>query len=194
MTFIKKTTISLLGAVLLSACQSVPPSPNTHLSADVLPTETISFGITGKIGVSGQDVEGKKQAGSAFYSWGQQDDRFTIELTGALGLGLTTISYDGRVAKLSSERTGDVVADTPEALLARATGWQAPISQLPYWIMGRVAPDDRDSVFDEGRLSVSTNSDWTANFGYAKNDSRPNRLTINHIDGHKVVMTIVYPE
>lgn len=44
------------------------------------------------------------QGGSAFYAWGQQNDRFAIELIGALGIGKTNIEYDGQTATLVSEK------------------------------------------------------------------------------------------
>lgn len=182
----KNTAFALMFAMGLTACQSLPkpmPTPDT--------SDVIKFEITGKIGVTTQTPNGK-QAGSAFYTWGQEDNRFAIDLTGALGIGATAITFNGQVATLTSEKTGVVTADTPEELLLKATGWQAPISQLPYWIIGRVAPDDVDSVVTDGKLMQSTNDDWQAVFEYGKNN-RPNRLIMTHVDGHRVVMTIAYP-
>lgn len=179
--------LTVSAVLLLSACQTVPtPAPATPVTQ---PSNKLAFNITGKIGITTVTPDGK-EANSAFYSWGQEDERFTIYLTGALGVGATTISYDGTTAKLISERTGEIVADSPELLLEKATGWQAPISQLPYWIVGQPAKDDHDSVFDNGKLTQSTNGDWTATLSY--NDAIPNRLTINHVDGHRVVMTITH--
>lgn len=176
--------ISLVG---LSACQTLPKAPtNPTKTADGLP----KFDITGKIGVSTKTDSGV-QAGSAFYTWGQEQGRFGIELTGALGMGATFISFDGQTAKLMSERTGEVSADTPEALLFKATGWQAPISQLAYWVIGQSAPNDTDTAHEAGRLTHSTNGDWQADFEY-KNNPHPSRLTMHHTDGHKVVMTITH--
>lgn len=174
----------------LTACQSLPKPATETNTADV-----IKFEITGKIGVTSQTPNGT-QAGSAFYTWGQEDERFAIDLTGALGIGATAITFDGQVAQLTSEKTGTLQADTPEELLLKATGWQAPISQLPHWILGRASPDDVYSVInDDGKLTQSTNGDWKATFDYdnQKHQHRPSRLTMIHGDGHKVVMTIVYP-
>lgn len=184
----KKTGLMLLLALMLGACQSLPADkPITSVS-----NNAPSFAITGKIGITTQAAD-TKRAASAFYTWSQEDERFAIELTGILGMGATSISFDGKTAKLLSDHTGEIVADSPETLLLRATGHQAPISQLPYWIVGRLAPDDVDGVFDGERLIKSSNHQWSAVFNYGKNDKRPNRLTITHTDGHKVVMTIAHP-
>lgn len=191
MYFIKKTSLklSLLAiTALLSACQTLPvatsPSHEVHDGA-------MRFDVTGKIGVTTKTTDGV-QAGSAFYTWGQDGERFGIELTGALGVGATSISFDGQTATLKSERTGVITADTPENLLFRATGWQAPISQLPFWVLGRVAPDDDASTYTDGRLARSTHGDWQADFEYPKQANYPSRLSIVHTDGHKVVMTITH--
>lgn len=172
-------------STLLTACQSlpkptIPPAP-TATSGD-----KIAFNITGKIGITTQTPDGR-QAGSAFYGWGQDGERFAIDLTGALGMGATSISYDGQHATLTNDK-GQISADTPEELLLKATGWHAPISQLPYWVMGKVATGD-SGIFED-RLIQTTHDEWTADFSYAKNNSLPNHLIITHTDGHRVVMTI----
>lgn len=194
-----KLTLALAVLLTLNACQSTQSTKPTSQNSQPLfqshqslssTSQLIHFAITGKIGVT-TVKDGKREAGSAFYAWGQEGKRFAIDLTGVLGMGATKISYDGQTATLISDQ-GELYADSPEALLTRATGWQAPISQLPYWIAGRVAPDDTDSTTDStGRLIKSHNQGWTANFEYKGNV--PNHLTINHRDGHRVVMTIIHP-
>lgn len=179
-------------ALFLSACASTQPT--THTTVGSLPSQDapIKFGITGKIGIISMGAEGK-QAVSAFYAWAQEDDRFSIDLTGALGIGATQIRYDGNHATLSNESTGTLTADSPEMLLYQATGWQAPISKLPYWIVGRVAPADSALAYDsEGRLVAATNDAWQASFEYSKT-TLPTRLRIVHQDGHRITMTIVHP-
>lgn len=178
--------------LLVSACQS--PQQHTALPEIVTKTNSHHFSITGKIGITTL-IDGKKQAYSAFYAWGQQDDRFAIELVGALGLGATNIWYDGQNATLTNDQTGTLVAANADELLTQATGWHAPISQLPYWILGKSAPSDSDIVLDNHRLSQATNGDWTANFDYASHPPSahlPRRLIISHKDGHRLMMTITH--
>jgi outer membrane lipoprotein LolB len=158
----------------------------------VQPQKLESFNITGKIGVTvpAKDNTGA-QGGSAFYAWGQENDRFAIELIGALGIGKTNIEYNGQTATLVSEKTGTLTADDPETLLMKATGWQAPISQMPYWISGRPAPSDSAPQLDaRNRLVSSVNGDWRASFTYNGADKLPNKITAVQPQGNKVVMTI----
>ena len=175
---------------MLSACQTVPKTAPNTTPIPQLPTDTtpLQFAITGKIGVSTQTADGRN-AGSAFYTWGQDGERFAIDLTGALGIGATSIRFDGQTATLTSDKTGTITADSPDALLEKATGWQAPIADLPFWIMGKNAPNDYDSHYQDGRLLQTSNGAWQASFDY-NNTPLPSRLIINHQDGHRVIVTI----
>jgi outer membrane lipoprotein LolB len=185
--------------VITSGCQSLKTANATNQPTSTVqgqnaeqPKKLDNFNITGKIGVTtpANDTSGT-QGGSAFYAWGQENDRFAIELIGALGIGKTNIEYNGKTATLVSEKTGTLTADDPETLLQKATGWQAPISQLPYWISGRPAPSDNAPQLDaQNRLISSVNGEWRASFTYKGSDKLPNKITAVQSQGNKVVMTI----
>jgi len=188
---------SVLGITGCQTTQNLGTAPNSTTEmvtggASQYPALLQSFNIRGKIGVTTPKTEtSAAQTGSAFYVWAQEDERFAIDLTGALGIGHTVIEYDGNSAKLVSERTGEITAATPEELLLQATGWQAPISQLRYWISGRPAPSDTNSQLDsQGRIDRSQNGEWLAQFSYKSNDRLPSKITVTRGDGHKVIMTI----
>ncbi|MGO2279231.1 lipoprotein insertase outer membrane protein LolB [Psychrobacter sp. AOP7-D1-21] len=184
---------------ITSGCQSLKTANATNQPTSTVqgqnadqPKKLESFNITGKIGVTtpANDSTGT-QGGSAFYAWGQQNDRFAIELIGALGIGKTNIEYNGQTATLVSEKTGTLTADDPETLLKKATGWQAPISQMPYWISGRPAPSDSaPQLDDQSRLVSSVNGEWTASFTYKGTDKLPSKISAVQPQGNKVVMTI----
>lgn len=174
-------------ALVMAGCQSLPQTTPTTTPTINAP---IQFNISGKIGITTAMPDGN-QSNTAFYAWAQQGERFAIDLTGALGIGATAISFDGKTATLQSERTGNISADSPEELLLEATGWQAPISQLPYWIVGRAAPSDSHHQYDsKGQLAQAVNGEWTATFEYKGNT--PSRLRITHTDGHRIIMSIVH--
>ena len=191
---IKLATFGTLTALLAltAGCQSLPSKNAT--TQPTMPTIQVqkldNFSINGKIGVTSPANTGN-EGGSAFYAWGQENERFAIELIGALGIGKTNIEYDGQTATLVSEKTGTLTASNPETLLQKATGWQAPISQMPYWISGRSAPSDTAPQTDaQGRLISSVNANWTASFTYKGNDKLPNKISAVQPQGQKVVMTI----
>ncbi len=194
---LKTVALATLSAavLLVSGCQTIAKNQSATTSATTMPAQKLNnFNINGKIGVTtpaDSTTNTAAQGGSAFYAWGQQNERFAIELIGALGIGKTNIEYNGSTATLVSEKTGTLNADDPETLLQKATGWQAPISQMPYWISGRSAPSDSTPQMDaQGRLVSSVNGNWTANFNYQGNDKLPNKITAMQPAGHKVVMTI----
>ncbi|WP_350561116.1 lipoprotein insertase outer membrane protein LolB [Psychrobacter sp. CAL346-MNA-CIBAN-0220] len=197
----KLAAFSALTAALafISGCQSLQGAQATTNSTPVVQAQNLNnFNITGKIGVTmpknvpaNSSASTDTQGGSAFYAWAQQDERFAIELIGALGIGKTNIEYDGQTATLVSEKTGTLTAENPETLLEKATGWQAPISQMPYWISGRSAPSDSAPQVDaQNRLISSVNGEWTANFTYKSSDKLPSKISATQTQGHKVVMTI----
>ena len=192
-------TAMTAAALITSGCQSMKTANATNQPSTTIQGQNIeqpkkldNFNITGKIGVTtpASDTTGA-QGGSAFYAWGQQNDRFAIELIGALGIGKTNIEYNGQSATLVSEKTGTLTAADPETLLKKSTGWQAPISQMPYWISGRSAPSDSAPQLDaQNRLVSSVNGEWQASFSYKGNDKLPNKISAMQSQGNKVVMTI----
>lgn len=169
--------IGLLLSSTLTGCQQwvKPTVPSaTHLPTSTPTAIPTQFQLTGKIG-----VRTPQQSGSAFYAWGQEDERFAIELSGALGIGQTRIEGGNGKFSLENSNTGYLEADTPEALLQRATGWQAPISQLPRWVMGMAIAADSPATYDsQMRLATLTEQGWQVRFDYldTSQPKRPSRL------------------
>lgn len=180
----KKHAVLIASILTLTACQTLKQP--TQAPATTAQTDTITFNIAGKIGVTTQTAEGRS-SGSAFYGWKQEGERFAINLTGAFGVGATQIRYDGVKATLVTDKA-QLEADNPNDLLFKVTGWHAPIDKLPYWVMGKPAQGDTDSVFDNGNLTQSKNGDWLAVFNHQ--DGLPSRITMTHKDGHKAVIVI----
>lgn len=196
-------TLPLL--ISFTACQTLHPPALPTLPTTVLATtptsvatETappIHFSITGKIG-----VRTAKQNGSAFYAWSQDGERFAIDLTGALGIGQTHIEGVPEHVTLQSAKTGLIEATTPEELLQRATGWQAPISYLPYWIDGQTASTDSTSTRDaQNRLQTLNEGGWDVTFNYPEQSQTkyPTRLVMNQVADpadptthNKVILTV----
>lgn len=179
-----QTLIALmLMPFLLLGCQTTlkaPPNTVTPINpnqiAPTLPNTDLPqrFNINGKIG-----VKSPNQTGSAFYTWSQAQNDFAINLEGILGVGRTNIRYDGNLATIISEKipteNHTLTARSPEELLQKVSGWQAPISQLPYWILGKYAPSDSNNQLDaQGHLSVAHNGDWTAEFSYDNSNTAAN--------------------
>lgn len=170
----------------LTACQTLRPPKLPDMPAQMVSstssdttnqtTHAIRFNITGKIG-----VRTSKQSGSAFYAWSQDGERFAIDLTGALGIGQTHIEGIPNHVSLQSAKTGYIEASTPEELLQRATGWQAPISYLPHWINGESVDTSSPVTRDQQhRLLTLNEGGWDVIFTYDDQTDRsyPSKLVM----------------
>ena len=158
--------------LLLTGCQhfyqpksvSIPP----HLQ------DENHFNLQGKIG-----VRTPQQSGSAFFTWVQQPNQFTIELAGALGIGRTHIQGQSGQVSLISDKTGKITASSAEELLEKATGWQAPVTHLSYWIQAKPATAHAQITRDQNqRLQQLTEDGWHVDFNYSDTHTLPNRLVI----------------
>ncbi len=60
-----------------------------------------------------------------------------------------------------------MTADTPEELLERATGWQAPITHLVYWVQAQPCDAHAQEANDEQqRINQIIEDGWTVDLSY----------------------------
>ena len=162
---------SLVASLALSACQ---PFSQPQLKTTPQLQDSQNFSLQGKIG-----VRTPQQSGSAFYTWVQQHNQFDIELSGILGIGKTQISgqKNGEVT-LNSSQTGVIRAASPEELLKRATGWDAPITYLMDWIQAKPATQNAQiSRDDQQRIRQISEAGWVVDLSYNQSQL-PNRLIL----------------
>ena len=158
--------------LLLTGCQQFS-QPNQSITSTQVQDEN-HFNLQGKIG-----VRTPQQSGSAFFTWVQQQNQFEIELTGILGVGKTQIEGKPGEVTLNSAKTGLITATTPEELLEKATGWQAPIMHLAYWIQAKPATQNAQITKDENhRLKQLVEDGWTVDFSYNDAQTLPNKLLL----------------
>ncbi len=80
---------------------------------------------------------------------------------------------------LNSAKTGLITAASPEELLERATGWQAPITHLTSWILAKPATlSAQISKDNANRVSQLIEDGWTVNFSYDGEQTLPNKLVL----------------
>ena len=180
------SSISVLG---LSGCQNF--GANKPVISSNTPHADNQFQLQGKIG-----VRTPQQSGSAFYTWVQNQQQFDIELSGILGVGKTQITGQPGQVVLTSAKTGTIEAESPEELLERATGWQAPITHLVEWVQARPA-DAHAQVKkdDQQRITQIIESNWTVNFSYNDKNTLPNKLVLQQAlengQENRITMTIL---
>ncbi len=191
LAFLKPVSLITLCVTLMTACTTLPPQlPSAQLNPLVTAIPNVapmphSFALTGKIG-----IHTAKQSGSAFYTWTQQLDHYQIDVSGALGMGHTTIDGDAQQVNLQSSKTGYLTAQSPEDLLEKTTGWRAPLSQVGYWVMGLTQTPQASAKRDVmGRLTEVTDQDWHIVFYYNNQELRPNKLLMTQAD-NRIMLTI----
>ena len=158
--------------LVLTGCQryTQPQAP----SVSQVPAAANNFSLQGKIG-----VKTPGQSGSAFFTWVQQQDEFDIELSGILGVGKTQISGTPGQVTLNSAKTGLIQAATPEELLQRATGWQAPITHLVDWVQAKPATTQAKISKDGQNRPIQFLEDgWTVDLSYNDQAQLPNKLIL----------------
>lgn len=160
-----------IGTVALTGCQSMM---TTQPPVSSSPQSLNEFSLQGKIG-----VKSPQQSGSAFFTWEQKQDQFDIELSGILGLGKTQISGQTGQVSLNSAKTGLITAETPEELLQRATGWQAPITHLVHWVQAKPATLQAKLEKDlQQRITEIDEDGWNIQLSYNETATLPNRLIL----------------
>lgn len=165
-------SILALSTVALTGCQQYI-QPAEQPPAQVLEAPD-QFSLQGKIG-----VRTPQQSGSAFFTWVQEEDEFDIELSGILGVGKTQISGKPGEVTLNSAKTGLISAATPEELLERATGWQAPITHLVKWVQAKPATRQAQlNKDDSGRIAQIQEDGWQVDLSYADGAALPNKLIL----------------
>lgn len=185
------TTVLAL-SIFIVGCQTTPKAPTLPTSPPQQQpnTETApvqQFQITGKIG-----VRTPQQNGSAFYGWTQNGEHFAIDLTGAMGIGQTSIRGTPGHVTLTSSKTGTIEAETPEELLFQATKWEAPITYLISWINAQPAQTQAIITHDtEQRLHTIQEGGWLATLSYQAQEKLPNKLVlVDDAQQNRVTLTI----
>lgn len=177
MRMFSKFCLAICGSsmLMMAGCQSFT-QPNKNIATPQIQDEN-NFNLQGKIG-----VRTPQQSGSAFFTWAQQQDQFDIELTGILGVGKTQIEGKPGQVTLNSAKTGLITAATPEELLEKATGWQAPIMHLAYWVQAKPATQNAQISKDENnRLKQLIEDGWTVDFSYKDAQPLPNKLLLKQV-------------
>ena len=189
MHILSKFSLSTIATtiLILTGCQpyTQPQGPNVSQT----PEAAKQFNLQGKIG-----VKTPGQSGSAFFTWLQQQDEFDIELSGILGVGKTRISGKPGAVSLNSAKTGLIQAETPEELLERATGWQAPITHLVNWVQAKPATTRAKIIKDDSNRPIQfLEDDWTVELSYNVQAKLPNKLILkqNLASGQENRITIV---
>jgi len=155
-----RLTLLVLCLGLLSACSLLHPQSALPAHARQGAESLHSWQAEGKLGLHYQD-----KGGSLYFTWAQQGDSFKLSLAGPLGQGRTALSGGAGRVSMDNATTGHLEADSAEALMQQALGWQAPVSHLRFWLRGlpatAAATVQRDA---DGNISHIEEDGWQADF------------------------------
>ncbi|WP_053981030.1 lipoprotein insertase outer membrane protein LolB [Marinagarivorans algicola] len=166
----------LLLAISLAGCQSFNPQKNTSSSLQPIdPAVAIlaqkhrkklakfnKWVAKGKIKISAQG-----DPNSASFEWQQFNNNYDINFFGPFGYGNSWLRRTSKGVTLEVPERPPQRARTAEQLLQQTVGWQAPISDLQYWIKGLPAPQgvvDKQHFTQHGALSQLQQQGWDLAF------------------------------
>lgn len=81
-------------------------------------------------------VKGPQGAYAGNLTWTQNQDHFSITISGPLGQGATSIQGNTEEVTLTEGKTGQIKRGDPTALMNQTLGWSLPIHDLKLWIKG----------------------------------------------------------
>lgn len=123
-------------AFILAACAS----PNK-----IAVTNSSDFARTGRFAVNYQANLQDPYAAQGGYSWFDQGENLTIDLTNPMGSIVARIQINSNTAILQSADGNKQSADTPDELLAMVWGHNIPVAGLRYWMRGKLYPQANTS-------------------------------------------------
>lgn len=171
---INKTVLLISLVATLSACTSVSTPTSVITPAAILQAPTwaerqpqlsslTAWQLQGAMG-----VQQNTKRWSASVNWQQQNaSNYKIRLYGPFGAGAVELQgKPGQVSLVSNQNPKPVIANNPEVLIAKETGWQLPVSNLYYWVRSIPAPGSSAQLsFDElHRVSQLKQDGWQVQY------------------------------
>lgn len=192
----------LIAALLCTALFGCSSQPTSTLSQPPLPEQSweqqqqqllplTQWQVLGKI-----RIQSASDDSSANLSWQQRQDYYRIYIAGPLGQGAVNIEGSERTGiTLDVSGEGRYQADSPERLLYQQLGWEVPISQMPFWIRGLPAPQQRHSkqLDPLNRLQQLQQNGWTIDYLDYHNDLRPQlprKIRLNRGDSLRLTLIL----
>lgn len=182
----KAAIFSLLAALWLGACASLPQAPALGR------TQLQAFAVDARFALKTTDNTGAARSASGRMNWTHRQSDDLILLANPLGMALAELESRPGAAML---RTADnkTYRDTDaERLLADLTGYPLPIARLPAWLLGRGNPESQLTQDGYGRPATLQESGWTIDYDYdtPSPDALPAHLRAQHKSGINLKLRI----
>jgi outer membrane lipoprotein LolB len=186
-----------LAVLLLSAgCRTLPPSAEVGPGADApWPVQRAAlekldrYGLNGRVAVAAQG-----QGFTASLRYSQQPRRSDLSLDGPLGIGGLRVAIEGDDIEIATSRGEKLDGQAARDELERRLGFQLPLTELRWWLLGIPAPGEASVNQDAGSGEIHdfTQNGWrvsinarAAGLGFAL----PQRLTAER-DGARLKLLV----
>lgn len=190
---------ALIVPILLSAgaCTTMAPEPQFRQPENWEQFAKHQQGLknwvlSGRLGVQSED-----DGGSFDLHWQQRDDTYTIRLIAPLGRGTVLIHGDDEGVSIRMADGTTEYSNEPDALFARMTGIELPVSAMREWLRGlpvdaaaieRIAWDEAGQIYRLSQLGWRIEmSRYQANAGYVV----PHAFYLEHLQQQELNVRLI---
>ncbi len=131
----------LLAIIALTGCSTSPhqSQPLDWPQREAQLRQLVDWQVEGRVA-----IRTPQDSWSGSLQWQQQADFYDIHISGPFGQGAVALTGDQQRVVLTTS-DGDIIGEHgPEQLMYEQLGWQMPIMNLKYWMLGRPNPQDAD--------------------------------------------------
>lgn len=172
----------LLLSFLLSACmpqnQRQEPGAEDWTARATALQDMDNWQLQGKIG-----VRAAQNSGSAALNWQQQEERYRLVLSGALGMGKLVLWGDQNGVSWTDDNGEHRQHPDAQALVSELWGWSIPVEALRYWVRGIPQPQQpfTGKPATEDEAAAFAQAGWTVqpvNYRDTDGHSLPTRIRL----------------
>ena len=178
----------IAAAALLAGCRTIPTPPVIGPGADApWPAQRAGLEKLDRYGLSGRvAVAANGQGFTANLRYEQQAQRSDLALDGPLGIGGVRMAIEGDDLRIETSGGKQLDGAAARAELERRLGFELPLKDLRWWLLGIPAPGDAavTADADSGEIHDFTQHGWrvsidsrAAGLGFAL----PQRLSVERM-------------
>jgi outer membrane lipoprotein LolB len=190
MSILPEARLALCAIALVLVGCATTREPRT-----MLPPEAQEAALRGLDGFSikgSTSVRAGEDGFNASLDWEQHDEAALVKLSGPVGAGRLTISWQPGSVRLESSRGQQFEGAEAEQVLLDELGFVPPFDALRYWVLGLEAPGEaatQRELDESGRLGELTQQQWRISYDKWMSVSSPaggvqvpKRLTVTRDD------------
>ena len=170
--------------VLLASCRTVPVHHETPATSQSWDARRPQLQARDKFQLKGRVAVATGSEGfNARLRWTQDGKQTHMSLDGPLGAGGVQVTSDGSAVSIVTSRGDRLNNDAARAELANRLGFDPPIDNLRYWVLGVPEPGHpaQESLDAQQRLATLEQDGWQIQYtGYMSvgGEWLPSKLTL----------------